>query len=64
LNTHSPLFPHSLRIRELDRRLEQDPDARDVRFERAGLLREQACSRTQSATISNCFAARRRISAC
>jgi tetratricopeptide repeat protein len=41
LNKHSPLVPHSLRIRELDRRLEQDPDARDARFERAGLLREQ-----------------------
>ena len=41
MNKHSPLITHSWRIRELDRRLEQDPDARDARFERAGLLREQ-----------------------
>jgi hypothetical protein len=41
VNRHSPLITHSLRIRKLDRRLEQDPDARDARFERAGLLREQ-----------------------
>jgi tetratricopeptide (TPR) repeat protein len=41
LNKHSPLITHSLRIRELDRRLERGPDGRDARFERAGLLREQ-----------------------
>jgi hypothetical protein len=30
LNKHSPLITHGLRIRELDRWLERDPDARDA----------------------------------
>lgn len=33
--------PRSLRLTELDRALEQDPDAIEARFERAGLFREQ-----------------------
>jgi hypothetical protein len=36
-----PSISRNLRIRELDRSLEQDPKARASRFERAGLLREQ-----------------------
>jgi len=35
--------PRSYRIQELDRLLEHDPDAIELRFERAGLLREQGC---------------------
>lgn len=41
MNEHSPPFPHSLRIRQLDRSLERNPDAVEARYERAGLLREQ-----------------------
>ncbi len=33
--------PRGLRLQQLDRRLERDPDAFAARFERAGLLREQ-----------------------
>ncbi len=40
MNKHSPLTTHS-RLQELDRLLERDPDARDARYERASLLREQ-----------------------
>ncbi len=36
-----PLPSRSLRLRELDRALEQDPEAVEARSERAGLLREQ-----------------------
>lgn len=36
-----PRASRSARIQELDRLLEQDPDAVEARFERAGLLREQ-----------------------
>jgi Tetratricopeptide repeat len=41
MNKHSPPRVADLRIQELDRSLERDPDALDARFERAGLLREQ-----------------------
>lgn len=37
----APRISPSLRIQELDRSLEQNPDAVDARYERAGLLREQ-----------------------
>jgi tetratricopeptide (TPR) repeat protein len=40
VNKHSP-SRIGLRIQELDRLLERDPDALDARFKRAGLLREQ-----------------------
>jgi hypothetical protein len=40
VNEHSPRIPQSLRIQELDRSLELDPDAVEARYERAGLLRE------------------------
>ena len=36
-----PPTPRSLRISDLDRLLELDPDAIGARYERAGLLREQ-----------------------
>jgi len=35
------LSSHSLRLQDVDRSLERDPDAFDIRFERAGLLREE-----------------------
>ena len=41
MNEHSPPQVVNLRIQELDRSLERDPDALDARFERASLLREQ-----------------------
>jgi hypothetical protein len=41
VNKHSPLTTPGRRIQELDCVLERDPDALDVRFERASLLREQ-----------------------
>jgi hypothetical protein len=41
VNEHSLRFPHSLRIEQLDRSLERDPDAVEARYERASLLREQ-----------------------
>ena len=41
MNEHAVRFSPSLRIHELDRSLERDPDAVGARYERAGLLREQ-----------------------
>jgi hypothetical protein len=41
VNKHLPPRVANLRIQELGRLLQRDPDALDARFERAGLLREQ-----------------------
>jgi hypothetical protein len=41
MTVHPSRTSHRLRIQDLNRSLQQDPDARQARFERAGLFREE-----------------------